>query len=108
MAPDRRWEVKTIPYDEVKQANKDSRQKAREDIQEQQLDNDRKQICLAMVKYPSGETKSTIRDGAGLNGTRFNRALASLLDDGTAVLTSIVKGGRKAARDAYKLREASE
>lgn len=108
VAPDRRWDVTVMPYDEVKQASKDNRQKAREEGQQKQLEDDRKLICQVMVKYPAGETKTTVRDGAGLSGTRFNRALASLLDDGTAVLTSIIKGGRKAERDAYKLREASE
>lgn len=103
--PQRTWEAQIVPYDELKQSTKDERQKNRDEAQQQQLDHDRKIVVQAMVKYPGGETKTTIRDGTGLGGTRFTRALASLLDDATAVLTTVQKGGRNAPRDAYKLQQ---
>lgn len=107
-ADSRIWNAHLLPYDELKQVTADSREKAKEEAKEGQLEKDRKSIVQAMVKYPAGETKTTIRTGTPLSGERFNRAFASLIDDKTAVLTSISKGGRKTARDAYKLRNDDE
>ena len=102
------WDAKLLPYEELKKVTADSREKTKEESKEKELEKDRKSVVRAMVKYPAGETKNIIRDGTPLNSTRFNRALASLIEDKTAVLTSITKGGRKAPREAYKLKTDEE
>ena len=104
--PDRFWNVHIIPYADVKQSNQEGRQKARADALQTQIDDDRKLIVQAAVKYPVGESKSIIRNGTGLNSNRFNRAFATLLDDSTILSIPILKGNHKTPRDGYKLKEA--
>lgn len=41
-------------------------------------------LSRAMVKFPAGETESTLRTRAGLSGTEFKSAMAALLDDDQA------------------------
>ncbi len=107
IAPDRFWQTQIIPYDQVKQVTQDGRQQKRQEARDQQLDRDRKAIVRAMGKYPAGETKNILKAAAGFSGERFNRVLASLIDDGTVVPTSIMKAGRKTPFPGFRLAETA-
>jgi hypothetical protein len=104
--PERVWEATLIPYDQLKQTNEETRQKAKDEAKGQQLEQDRKLVCQAMVKYPGGETRTTISDTAGMSRTRFNRALASLLDDKVVVPVEISKGNHKKLIEGYRLKDS--
>ena len=104
----RRWEVDVLAPRDADQGAKTRREEAREAEKAKQLETDRTKVVRAMVKYPDGETKTTIRDACGMSGARFNAALASLISDGTVVTTDVLKGNHKTPRTGYKLAEGSQ
>lgn len=101
----RQWAVTVNNPSETRQASQQARVERQEaDRQERKqlhLDSDRKTIVDALRKCANRiGTKTSIRDFAGINSSRFNEAFATLLQDGTFAKTSIVKG-RNQTYDAY-------
>ena len=80
-------------------------QQSQEQKRQEKLERDVEKLLRAMAKHPGGETKTVLRDGAGLSGGEINAALAAALDRGEAVAVEIVKGNRKTPIMAYKLPE---
>ena len=102
----RYWQVDVMDADEARGAARDRQQERREADRQQQADDrleaDRQKVVNAMAKFPNGETKTEIRNRTDLSGTRFNSALASLLDDEEVVSCEVHKGNRR-TYDGYKL-----
>lgn len=100
------WNVEVLKADEVRAAVADDKDAIKQQKRDEQLDRDVKAIVRVLAKFPAGETKSIIRDRAGLSVDRCSAALAASLDQGYAVACGVMKGNQKTPRDGYKLAEA--
>ena len=103
---DREWRVSVSKGQEARKTERGRRDKEREEAQAEKLEANRKRVTNAAAKYPDGETKTIIRDTAGMKDREFNPVLASLLADGTLVPAEIVKSNRKKPYPGYRLRDS--
>ncbi len=103
----RRWEVDVLQPEEARQAGRGAQQEAREAAQrakaEATLENDRGAIVSMMVKLKAPPTKTELRARAPFGHGRFDRAFASLADDGTVTPAEVQKGNNR-RYDAWELR----
>jgi hypothetical protein len=104
---DRDWQVTVLNPDEIRDSQRDQKTVAREAARQETLETDKRQILNVLFKCPQGETKSIIRDRSGVRSSRFNPALASLLEDGCVIPCDIQKGNRKQPFEGYKIKETS-
>lgn len=104
----RRWQVQLMFASEAREraatAAEDRKAKDAETKAAARLDADKKRIINALAKFPNGETPKVIRERAGLSGTRFNPALAALLEDGDVVPVEIIKPNRQKPYEGYVLK----
>ncbi len=105
----RRWDVQVLSADEARQATRAAaeagREKDKDARRDAQLQEAKRKIVEAMLKFPEGETKSLIRDTAGLKTTVFAPAFAELLQDRTVVPCEVHKSSRQSPYPAFKLAE---
>lgn len=99
------WDVNVMHADEARGQVEDRKEANKEAERQEKLERDKKAVCNALAKFPDGESKSMVRDTAGLYTTKFNAALSALLADGAVVSCEIIKGRRKTPIDGYKLAE---
>jgi len=103
----RDWQVKVLTPDDARQGMQDQKQAARDqqrqERQQAQLQADMRRLVDAMRKYPEGETRHTLRVRGGLNPSRFDAALAALIDQSHAVECALAKGNHKTPYPAFKL-----
>jgi len=101
----RRWQVEVEQASRTRaaavEAEQDRREQQKESRRRRQIEQDCAAVMEVMGKLPDGETKRTIRDRAGLSGTRFTAALSALMDDGKVVGCEISKGNNQ-KYDGYK------
>lgn len=106
------WRVGVMPASEAR-ADAQARQEAtkRQRAEERaaaSLETDRSELVKVLTKAKRPETKTALRDRATLgHGQRFDRAFASLVDDGTLEPAEITKGNNRPV-SAWKLRETTE
>jgi hypothetical protein len=105
--PNRIWAVEVLRANEAREDATEKREAAKRDAalaaKERQLEEDRKRIYDAIRKCPDGETRTTIRDTAGMSGgARFQTALASLLEDGWIEPCEVLKSNHKTPHTGYK------
>ena len=104
----RKWEAFIMPASEAREraqaTAEDRKARTAESKAEARLDADKRRIVKALAKFPNGETAKAIRERAGLSGTRFNPALAALLEDGDVVPIDIVKSNRQTPYEGYTLK----
>ncbi len=87
----------------VTDARKESmRKKERENAkrQEEREEEYKTRILDILKELPNGETKSAIRDAAGLNNQNFSKGIQFLLGEGRVEMVKIAKNGKE--YDAYK------
>jgi hypothetical protein len=101
------WTVNAMRPDDARQAITDRKEATKLAERDERLQRDKQTVCNAMVKFPTGESKTVIRDSSGLNTSRFGPAFSALLADGVAVPCEVFKGNRKTAFEGYKLREGN-
>jgi hypothetical protein len=106
VAPSRFWNVSVLSPAGVQEALQSVKNQVKTERQEKQLGVDRMAIMQVMGEYPGGETKTAIREKTKISGSRFNRALENLVDDGTVITATIKKGNRKKPYEGYKLADA--
>jgi len=97
-----------VDVQSARQARKgvvDRREAKKQAKREQQREEDRERVVTALGKYQEGETKTVLRDMAGLHSTRFNVALADLLNTGEATVCDVFKSNKKTPLAGYKLTE---
>ncbi|MEM1208119.1 MAG: hypothetical protein AAGI54_02515 [Planctomycetota bacterium] len=102
----RRWQIEVEQASRTRQATAEAEQDRREQQSEArkraQLEADIEAVVGVMKRMPEGETRTGIRDRAGLSGAKFNPALSVLIGDGRVVEVEITKtNGRK--YDGFKL-----
>ncbi|MGE4002638.1 MAG: bifunctional DNA primase/polymerase [Planctomycetaceae bacterium] len=87
----RKWEVQVYPVGKLMM------DKAAADAERKRTDAERQQqtyrqaIIEAMGMTPDGDTRTSIRDSAGINGKYFAKPFQSLIDDGTVIPCDITK-----------------
>ena len=97
------WEVKA---EEARQQAEGIKEAQRVTRQGKQVETDRRQVVDCMVKISEPQTKTKIRERVGLgNGQRFDRAWASLLQDGIIKPAGEIRLGNGQQHEAYRLRE---
>ena len=103
----RHWYVEVRSADEARQDSRERQEEAKEAARDAahdaKLAADAQRIANAMAKFRDGETKNTIRDVAGLSGSRFNAALAKLLSDEAIVPCDVCKSHRNTPYQGYRL-----
>mgnify|MGYP006272054439 CR=1 FL=1 len=91
----RRWQVEVEQATQARQAaaaaERERGEQQREARKRAALEADVEAVVKAMERTPEGETKTSIREWAGLSGGRFNPALATLLADDRVVEVEITK-----------------
>jgi hypothetical protein len=91
----RRWEVEVLAPDEVRQDALGRAQAARDEQRKLKaaadLDADRSEIVGLVTRQSTPETKNGLRDRASCGHTRFARAFASLITDGTLEVADVQK-----------------
>lgn len=100
---ERGFRVEISAPEDIRRAIAQQRESAGDIKVAEQLAADKRRIANNMAKYPDGETKTQIRSAAAMSGTRFNAALASLLDDGAVVPVDVQKPKWKTPKEGYKL-----
>jgi hypothetical protein len=101
----RKWQVKTTDATTAREESARRREAASDTKRQAIVGQHVRKLIDALVKFPQGETKTAIRDLTGLCGERLDQALAVAIRDGHIVACEILKGGRKTARQGYKLSE---
>jgi hypothetical protein len=100
----RKWDVSLSTASEARSEAAESiaerREAERQDKQDKQAARDRERLLEAADTFPEGETKSRLKDAAGLPTARFNIALATLLQSGEFEACEITKNSR--TESAYK------
>ncbi len=102
------WQVDVVPAREARQASEQRAATAKaaqsESKRQARIDADSRRIVNTLAKFPAGETAKAIRDRAGMSGSRFTAAIASLLESSAVVPTEIVKPNRQTPYEGYTLR----
>ena len=103
----RRWDVAVNSPDEMRSATKNKRVEAKEAAQQAGLAEDVRRLVDALRQFPAGETENILRTRAGLSGTRFTAAMATLLVDKQATEVQLTKPNRKLPYQGYSLTKES-
>ena len=103
----RKWDVTVSNPEDARVSAEADREAAKDRARAKghaaRVEDGKRRIIEAMVKFPEGETRRRIRIAAGLSPDRFDRALGALIQDGTIVPLDLQKSNRKTPYDAYKL-----
>ncbi len=101
----RRWETRLYRPDEARQNAQQQRREGRAVRAAKGQVDDVAAAVRALATFPAGETKNVLRDCAGLNSVRFQRAMSGLLTTGRAVAVDVTKSNRKKPYEGYRLVE---
>jgi len=99
----RYWAPEVLSPTEGRVKQRDAKEIEREARRQAQLEEDKLKILKVIAKYPTGESKSLIRDSSGLYSNRFGQALAALIDDDAVEPCDIIKGNKIHPQPGYKL-----
>jgi len=97
----RYWQPQVTIPSEARQKEADAKERQRDEQQQAALDRNVEKIVRAMVHFPDGESKTAIRDMAGVHPRHFGPAFSELLRTGQAVACRVRKENR--GFDGYKL-----
>jgi hypothetical protein len=102
------WQVNVMRGDEARQQVADRKQQAQREKAAETLEADRREIVGIVAKAKTPPTKTALRDHqVSFGHGRFERAFASLTNDGTLQLADVTKGNNRDYH-GWKLREATE
>ena len=91
--------------DEAREQVQNRREVGKQAEREERLEHDKRTICNIFVKFPSGESKTVVREAAGIHTSRFNPAFAALVDKGSVVPCEIIRSNRKTPYAGFTLAE---
>lgn len=97
----RQWQVSVNAASTARQDAKARDKERRNEAKQATIQDHRDRILKSLEGKPDGQTKNQMRDQTGLNGERFNVALAALLTDNAVESCEILKQGR--SHDGYRL-----
>ena len=101
----RTWEVTSERPSDAYGAARDRTEAEKEAAREAKVEKDKDKVLRAAAKYPMGETKTVLRDLAGMSGQNFTAALALALQLGDIEAEQIQKANRSTPYVSYKLVE---
>jgi hypothetical protein len=108
----RQWEVELSQPKEVRKAAVERQEEVKQQRAEQRaaaaLDCDRKELVQILAKLKAPETRSGLRERVSFGYARFNRALASLAEDGTIISVELTKGRGQHVYEAWRLRNDND
>jgi len=100
----RYWQVDVLPADEAREQVKSRAEEAKQAEQQRRIDCDKEQLVRIMVKFPEPNSKTAIRDVAGLgHGKRFEQPWLVLLQEGVIVRDGTIKKPNRQTYDAFRL-----
>ena len=109
---DRAWVVQVLKPEEMRRADQDGKEEAREAKRLEKIQDDKVRICRAMAalerQHPEGNAVTSIRDRSGIKGQRLQDSLSALLNDGAAVECEFLRSNHKTPRQGYKLKTETE
>ena len=91
----RRWGVTVSTSTDARNEAKRQREHQRAEQQAEKEERHKRALLDALKRFPDGETKTVLKDAAGLNGSNFPTAFRFLLGEGRIETCEIVKSGRK-------------
>ena len=101
--PDGRyWQPELTPPSEARERAAEKREAATLAKDERELDDARRAVVAVMVKLRRPVDKGDVADRVTIRRTRFNRAWASLIDDGSIVEAGTVRKANNRAYPTYK------
>jgi len=104
----RRWDVAVSRARDAEEATQKAHERAKEDVAAEAVERDRQSIVKALRRVEGHqETKTEIRESAGLNTNSLAIALNSLIDDGTVEACKITKGNNHRYA-AFRLKDDQE
>ncbi|KKL24099.1 hypothetical protein LCGC14_2418770, partial [marine sediment metagenome] len=103
----RRWEVEVKTPREAREGMRSEKDQARETERQERLEADQKTLVRTMTKLTAAESKSTIREMAGLgHGKRFEETWGALIQDGSIVRDGTIRKGNNQEYDAFRLEDS--
>ena len=91
----RRWEYELKGSSEARDEATRAIEEKRRETRNRQYEIDRSRILKVVARNPKGETKTAIRDAAGVRSAAFNVVLADLLEEQTVVRCEITKNNHR-------------
>jgi hypothetical protein len=104
----RKWDVLVQSAGEARQGVAAARTKAKSEQQEAQLRSDIRAIVEAAETFPAGESKSVIRDKAGISAARMNLALAVALKEQRIFPCDIYKSNWKEPKEGFSTKQSEQ
>ena len=95
------WDVIVHNAKELQESEEEQKADAREARMTDRLRGDMDKVLNAVGCHPDGETKSALKAKSGLRTTRFETALAALVDAGTVEECKVAKGNKQ-SYDGYR------
>jgi hypothetical protein len=101
----RQWEVSVAHADDARQDVQDRAEEKRREKAAALLESDRKAVVAMVAKQKNPETKNALRNRASFGHGRFDRAFASLVEEGELVPVEVKKGNER-PYEGWELRKA--
>jgi hypothetical protein len=102
----RKWVVEVKKPYEARQQEQEAKEQIRDDKERQHQEANREKVLGAYRLFPNGETSRTIRESAGLSGTKFNPINADLIRTGTIEVCTVTKA--KGSYEGFRLAAAQD
>lgn len=90
----RHWHVQVSAPHEARETQRQNAEAKKADQLRDRDDQDRRRMLSALRQFPEGQSKSILRDLAGLNADRAGKALTDLMTEGRAELCNVTKNKR--------------
>jgi hypothetical protein len=100
------WDVAVQSADQARNDVEDRKEAAKTVKAQQAVERDAVKVLRVLAKVSDGATKNTIRDRAGLSGTRANTTVSWLLSESRIVETDVQVSNQKTPKAGYKLAES--
>jgi hypothetical protein len=102
------WDILVSTPDDAKSAVVDRREQDKAEKVQAAVERDADKVLRVLAKLADGATKNTIRDRAGLSGSRANTAIAWLLGEDRIIETTIQVSNHRTPQAGYKLAESKD
>jgi hypothetical protein len=99
----RYWSVSFVDEGDDSAERVDRKDQQRRQRAADQVARDVRKVLDYLIKHPAGDTKTKIRDGIGINGTRAGAAIECALENGAIEPCEVTKNGR--TESGYRIAE---
>ncbi len=88
------WQVQVMRPDEAREERATAEERAKAATAAERLARDTEAVMRAFARFPEGETKTAARAATTLSGSRFNAAVAALVNNGELIQVRVRKHTR--------------